>query len=138
MYIEGQCHCGALAFTAEVEPDKVTVCRCTDCQAMSGSAFRANIASPASRFHLTSGDPAICIKTAESGARRRVAFSAQCGSQIYACAEHGEGSYSLRTGTVKQREALLPAKQIWTLSAVPWARSALEVVMRFETQTPNG
>ena len=47
MKIEGQCHCGAIAYEAEVEPGSMTVCHCNDCQIHSGSAFRANIPAPA-------------------------------------------------------------------------------------------
>ncbi|HZZ66948.1 MAG TPA: GFA family protein [Phenylobacterium sp.] len=134
MHVDGQCHCGVLAFTAEVDPESVTVCHCTDCQAMSGSAFRANIACPADAFHFVRGEPAIYVKTAESGAKRRMAFCAACGGQIYSSAEHEPKSYALRTGTISQRAAFAPAKQIWMRSAVPWARDALDGVPAFATE----
>ena len=40
MKIDGGCHCGYIAYEAEVDPDKVRICHCTDCQTLSGSAFR--------------------------------------------------------------------------------------------------
>ncbi len=43
MQIDGACHCGNIAFEAEVDPETVRICHCTDCQTMSGSLFRANI-----------------------------------------------------------------------------------------------
>ena len=43
MRINGACHCGNIAFEAEVDPETVRICHCTDCQTMSGSLFRANI-----------------------------------------------------------------------------------------------
>jgi hypothetical protein len=45
--IDGHCHCGEIAFEAEVDPDALMICHCTDCQMITGSAFRANIAAPA-------------------------------------------------------------------------------------------
>ena len=43
MKVSGRCYCGQISFEAEIEPDKVRVCHCTDCQTLSGSAFRTNV-----------------------------------------------------------------------------------------------
>ena len=40
MKVDGGCHCGRITFEAEVDPAKVLICHCTDCQSLSGSAFR--------------------------------------------------------------------------------------------------
>jgi len=58
MKIDGHCHCGEITFEAEVDPDALNICHCTDCQTLSGSAFRANIAAPAEHFVLH-GTPTI-------------------------------------------------------------------------------
>ena len=36
MDVDGSCHCGQITFSAEVNPDQVIVCHCTDCQALWG------------------------------------------------------------------------------------------------------
>ena len=136
MHVDGACHCGEITFTAEIEPDSLSLCHCTDCQAMSGTAFRANIACPTESFHLIRGEPKCYIKTAESGAKRLMAFCATCGSQIYSAAAENPTTYGLRSGTLAQRSALTPARQIWLRSAVPWARDALDVPA-FETEPPK-
>ena len=41
MQIHGSCHCGAITFTANIDPQRVTVCHCSDCQALSGAPMRA-------------------------------------------------------------------------------------------------
>jgi len=38
MRVDGACHCGAIAFTAEADPARVSVCHCVDCQVLTGSA----------------------------------------------------------------------------------------------------
>jgi len=43
MKIDGACHCGEVKYEAEVDPEKVAICDCTDCQSLSGSAFRINV-----------------------------------------------------------------------------------------------
>lgn len=125
MNVDGSCHCGDIVFSGEVDPSDVTVCHCTDCQQMSGTAFRANVSCPANKFRLISGQPKTYLKIAESGARRAMAFCGECGTQVYAHSADGPSSYSLRTGTLKQREDLTPACQIWRRSAIPWARDVL-------------
>ena len=40
MKIDGACHCGAIAYQAEIDPQRVRLCHCTDCQVLTGSAFR--------------------------------------------------------------------------------------------------
>ena len=82
MKIDGACHCGLITYEAEIDPEKVEVCHCTDCQSFSGSAFRVGVPVPADKFSL-SGEPTVYVKTTESGARRVQAFCPRCGSPIY-------------------------------------------------------
>lgn len=136
MQVDGSCYCGEIAFTGEVDPDSLTVCHCSACQQMSGSAFRTNISCPADRFRLVRGEPKTYIKVADSGARRAMAFCGTCGVQVYACAADAPSSYSLRAGTLKQSASLRPARQIWLRSAPPWTRDVLKVES-FQTQPPE-
>ena len=69
MHITGGCHCGAITYEAEVDPDTVSICHCTDCQTFSGSAFRTAVPAKKEGFKLT-GRPKIYVKTAESGNKR--------------------------------------------------------------------
>jgi hypothetical protein len=70
MKVTGGCHCGQITYEAEVDPATVGVCHCTDCQRLTGTAFRTNISSLPGTFVLKSGTPRIYIKTAESGNKR--------------------------------------------------------------------
>ena len=121
MKVDGQCHCGFITYEAEVDPEKVAVCHCTDCQTLTGSAFRIFARSQEGGFRLLSGDPKIYVKTGESGSRRLHAFCPECGSPIYSTKE-GDGPkvYSIRVGATRQRHELVPRQQIWCRSAQPW------------------
>ena len=121
MKIDGQCQCGAIRFEAEVDPGKVTICHCTDCQQFSGSPWRASAPAPAETFRITAGAPVTYIKTAESGARRLQAFCGVCGSSLYSAAPDAPTVFGVRLGSVRQRAELAPVKQIWARSALPWA-----------------
>jgi hypothetical protein len=134
MKIDGSCHCGKITYQGEVDPGNVRICHCTDCQALTGSAYRANIPASADSFRLLTGEPKIYIKTtAESGTKRAHAFCTDCGTPIYAAAVSNPQSYSLRVGTIKQRAQLHPKRQIWCRSALPWSMD-INAVEKFERQ----
>lgn len=134
MHVDGRCHCGAISFEAEVDPAQVSVCHCTDCQMLTGSAFRANVPATAASFVLRGPAPVAYVKTADSGARRRHAFCGACGTPIYACADVDRPDrYSLRVGTIAQRAALArPKQQIFRRSALGWV-DELAAVPQFST-----
>ena len=107
MRVTGRCHCGQIAYEAEVNPETVRVCHCTDCQKLTGTAFRAAIASLPGTFVLKSGTPKIYIKTAASGNQRAHAFCPECGTPIFAAAPAPNPStYGWRVGGIDQRAQL--------------------------------
>lgn len=119
MHIDGACHCGQIRFTAEIDPARVMVCHCTDCQVMSGGPFRTVVATPIDKFSMK-GKPSRYVKVAASGNRRVQAFCPECGTPIFASAPENPTSVMIRLGCVKQRAELRPAVQIWQHSSLPW------------------
>jgi len=121
MKIDGGCHCGFITYEAEIDPEKVIVCHCTDCQTLSGTAYRTVVFVDDSAFKLLSGELKTYVKTADSGARRAQRFCPECGSHILAApAEEGPATYGLRVGTIRQRRALNPSAQYWCRSKLGW------------------
>lgn len=121
MKVDGRCHCGRITYEAELDPAGILVCHCTDCQALSGSAFRTVALTKPGGFRLLAGELKVYVKVAESGARRQQTFCPECGSPIYSTTEGAEPRvYSLRLGTCRQRAELTPVGQIWCRSALPW------------------
>jgi len=134
MKIDGACHCGAITYEAEIDPGGVRLCHCTDCQTLSGSAFRVTVSAAEGSFALLSGHPIIYIKTAESGAKRAHAFCGDCGTPIYATAAgDGPKTYGLRVGTIRQRAELRPHRQYWFRSALRWVMD-LQHLTTFDKQ----
>jgi hypothetical protein len=74
MQIDGSCHCGEIQYQAEVDPNNVIVCHCTDCQTLSGGAFRTAVPAVEGTFVLLSGIPKRYVKVGESGNEREQAF----------------------------------------------------------------
>jgi hypothetical protein len=120
MKIDGRCHCGQITYAAEVDPKAMLICHCTDCQTLTGSAFRAVVTAPAAHFVLRTGAPKTYVKTAESGNKRRHAFCGNCGTPIYSCAVDNPQGYTLRIGAITQRAAFSPQRQIWRRSGLNW------------------
>lgn len=131
MKVDGSCHCGALTYEAEIDPEGVTVCHCTDCQKMSGTAFRTVVRAAEDDFKLLTGTPKTYVKYGDSGAAREMGFCETCGSQIYgANAEGAPKIYGLRIGTLRQSHQLTPKRQIWGRSAQPWLSDLPGVPMK--------
>jgi hypothetical protein len=123
MKIDGACHCRNLTYEANIDPEQVEICHCTDCQILSATAFRVTVPVPENDFRLLTGTPKVYTKTAESGAKRWQVFCPECGTQIYATAAEGEPKvYSVRVGTARQRNQLSPKRQYWCRSALPWIK----------------
>ena len=121
MKINGGCHCGSIAYEAEADPDKVVLCHCTDCQTLSGSAFRIVVPIAEADFTLLSGALKTYVKTAESGNQRAQTFCPECGTNIYATSV-GDGPKVLgvRVATARQRDDLPPKRQVWFRSHQNW------------------
>jgi hypothetical protein len=122
MKIDGRCHCGFLSYVAEVDPEKVGICHCTDCQTLSSTAFRVTVPAEPGTLKLTGGEPTTYVKIAESGRERVQAFCPKCGTAIYAASEGPQGleRISLRVGAMLQRAELTPKTQHWARSKQAW------------------
>jgi hypothetical protein len=121
MKVDGRCHCGHITYEAEIDPEQVRICHCTDCQTLSGSAFRTVAATKPGTFKLLSGQPKIYVKVGENGTPRQQSFCPECGSPIFS-APTGDGTkqHYLRVGTIRQRNELKPRAQWWHRSAQRW------------------
>ena len=120
MEIEGRCHCGEIGYEAIVNPDKVIICHCTDCQTNSGAPYRANVPVLIEKFHLR-GQPQTYVKTGDSGAKVVLAFCGNCGSAMYSSKLENPTYLNLRLGAVKQRADLIPKAQYFCRSGMAWA-----------------
>ena len=124
MKVHGQCHCGAIEYEADVDPARVTICHCTDCQNLTGAAYRVTVAASMKSFRLIRGSPKTYVKVADSGNRRAQVFCADCGSHLYAhAAVENPERLGIRVGCLQERAALVPRKRIWCSSALPWSEN---------------
>jgi hypothetical protein len=119
--IDGSCHCGAIRYTATIDPAQVSVCHCTDCQTLTGSPYRVSVLCSPNDVKIVSGQTRAYRKTGYSGRVRLQLFCGDCGTPLFACDENpNAGIWSLRWGSITQRHDLKPSRQIWCRSAEPW------------------
>jgi hypothetical protein len=130
MEVHGSCHCGAVRYEATVDPQRTAICHCTDCQRLTGSAYRVSVPADEGSLRLISGQPAIYVKLGDSGAKRAQAFCANCGSPLYTYDADRPRVYGLRVGCIAEREALVPRKQKWCRSALRWTESLAGIERR--------
>src|SRR6185437_10446080 len=121
MQIDGRCQCGAVTYQAEIDPERVSICHCTDCQRLTGSPYRVTVICGAGEVHLTGLAPNVYAKTGENGRTRFQHFCGRCGSPLFTSGEEGgPDDWGIRWGSIRQRDQLVPKRQIWCRSAAAW------------------
>lgn len=134
MKVDGRFHCGHIQYEAEIEADRVIICDCTDCQTLSGSAFRVVVQTVSGKFSLLAGAPKIYTKVAERGAAREQGFCPQFGTLIFSRPIGGHTpALGLCAGTIIQRNDLSPKDQQWSRSTQSWL-AGLGSIHACETQ----
>lgn len=135
MKVDGACHCGEIAWEAEIDPQAVMICHCSDCQIMGGGAFQWGVLVPVDDFRLIRGEPRSYRKQGTSGAWRRVAFCGTCSSPLHGGDDVAPQTLSLRLSGCRQARDLVPGFQLWRASALGWVDDIAQF-KAFETQ-PN-
>jgi hypothetical protein len=130
MQVHGSCHCGHIRYEAAVDPQRTTICHCTDCQKLTGTAYRVSVAADEGSLRLLAGQPSVYVKLGDSGARRAQAFCPNCGSPLYTYDADDPKIYGLRVGCIDERTALVPRKQKWCRSALAWTESLANMERR--------
>ncbi len=121
MNVEGSCHCGRVTYEADINPDDVVICHCTDCQTFSGAPYRVSVFGVPSESFRLGGVPKTYVKIGGSGRKVLVAFCGDCGTALYSTKSATEGPFNLRIGAIKQRGKLVPKMQGFCGSGMPWA-----------------
>jgi hypothetical protein len=130
MRVHGSCHCGLVRYEAVVDPHRTAICHCTDCQKLTGSAYRVSVPAEEGSFQLLAGKASVYIKIGDSGGRRAQAFCPNCGSPLYTYDADDPKVYGLRVGCIDERALLIPRKQKWCRSALPWTERLADLERR--------
>ena len=121
MKVDGSCHCASVTYEAEIDPDQVVICHCTDCQIFSGAPYRVSVFGVPPENVRLEGTPKIYLKTGGSGRKVAVAFCGDCGTALYSTSSDGRRPWNLRIGAIRQHRKLIPTMQGFCGSGQPWA-----------------
>jgi hypothetical protein len=118
----GTCFCGEVRFTVTVDPSKVALCHCLDCQQVSGSAFRHTVFADKTTLEFQSGDVTRFDKVGDSGKIRRQLFCATCGTNIGSVPPEGDLTpfASIRVPILDVKDQLPPRINVWHQSHPVW------------------
>ena len=136
MKVDGSCHCGRVTYQAEINPDSVVICHCSDCQIFSSAPYRVSIFGVPQENIQLKGAPKTYTKIGGSGRKVLVAFCEHCGSALYSTSGETIGPFNLRVGAIKQRRELIPKAQGFCSSGMPWATN-IEAIHKVPEQAKS-
>jgi hypothetical protein len=96
MNIDGQCHCGSVTYQADIDPERVSICHCTDCQMLTGSPYRVTVICSGEQIRMTGKVPKVYAKTGDNGRTRFQHFCPECGSPLFTSGEGGPDDWGIR------------------------------------------
>jgi hypothetical protein len=82
------------------------------------------------QIRMAGGTPKVYEKTGDNGRTRFHHFCGACGSPLFTSGEGGADDWGIRWGSIRQRDQLKPARQIWCRSAAPWINDIRELPAR--------
>ena len=115
----GQCLCGNIHYSTDVDPLFSGNCHCKDCQRASGSAFIPAMVFP-EKSVVISGEARYFESTADSGNTHQRGFCPNCGSQLFAKFSHMPGMLGIKAGTLDDASHYVPKLDFHVASAAPW------------------
>jgi len=96
----GGCLCGAIRYTTDGAPLRVTYCHCRFCQRSTGSAYLIEPVFERQKLVLTRGTPATYEHVSEgSGKRLTINFCGTCGTKLFLEGERFPGFCNVFAGT---------------------------------------
>src|SRR5262245_12201022 len=132
----GRCVCGAVRYRLIAEPLTVYACHCTDCQALSGSAFRLSMPVRRDTLEVVAGIPEELEYSPLGASTKRGRRCGTCSTWLWGEPVRLPQVVVLRPSTLDDRSWFDPVAHIWVRSAQPWVRIP-EGTLVFEGQPPD-
>lgn len=133
--LTGGCRCGHVRYEIREQPWFGFACHCTDCQQLAASAFSLGLAIPESAFRVVQGEPLRWTKIGSSGRPSHQYSCPNCSGWTHTKPELLSNGLVVRPTTVDDHHDFRPVAEIYTRSALPWAR--LATAFSFETDFEN-
>lgn len=115
----GQCLCGEIHYSVDVEPVFAGNCHCKNCQRTSGSAYIPAMLFP-EKAVAVSGEAKYFESQADSGNTHKRGFCPNCGSQLFAKFSNLPGMLGIKAGTLNDSSHYVPKLDFYVASAAAW------------------
>lgn len=116
---KGSCLCGAVTYSADVEPRYQFNCHCRDCQKATGGGYAPIAFFQQSELNIQ-GELHYFESLGSSGKPIRRAFCPNCGSQMFGLPELVPDMISIRAGTLDDPNMYQPKAEIFVSHANEW------------------
>ena len=115
----GQCLCGEINYSVDIEPVFTGNCHCKDCQRSSGSAFIPAMIFP-EKDVVVSGEVKYFESQAGNGNMHKRGFCSNCGSQLFARFSNMPRMLGIKAGTLNDSSNYVPKLDFYVGNAAPW------------------
>lgn len=117
--IFGQCHCGAIRWSADLPHKIVLNCHCKLCRSLSGADYSSWVVIPTSQFKILSGEEA--LTTYQASEKYSKSFCSKCASTIFCVNDDKFPDHSyLARGNITSEFSLAPEIQVYTDDKAEW------------------
>ncbi len=128
----GGCHCGAIRYRVDGQPNFHALCHCSDCRRHAGAPMVGWAMFPEAALKIEKGAPKI-YRSSENGRRH---FCPECGTGLfYANAQVLPGIIDVQSATLDDASALAPQTHVQAAERLGWMAKAHELPM-FERYPP--
>lgn len=118
---QGGCHCGAVRYEVNGDPQHVALCHCEDCRKSAGAPMVAWAAFAENEFELLQGE----LRSFNSSGTAMRSFCLTCGTGIaYRNAEYLPGIVDIQAATLDNPDALPAGAHIQTAEQIGWMTEA--------------
>lgn len=118
---DGGCLCGAVRFRTRGPPLQTTICHCTFCQRLTGSAFLVEPVFLKTNVEIESGIVSTYDhRSPDHGRILQVNFCPKCGTHLSLLFERFPTMQGMCGGTFDDPHWFKPDRHIFTRSAVDW------------------
>lgn len=120
---EGGCRCGRLRFRISAKPLLESLCHCTGCQRMTGSAFSTTVTVPTESFQILSGDPVIGGLHGDEAVHHHCDW---CKSWVFTRVEPDMGFVNVRATMLDEAVSFRPYMEVQTAEKLSWVDCEVE------------
>ena len=132
----GRCVCDAVQYRLTAEPLTLYACHCTDCQALSGGAFRISMPVLRDAVEVLRGAPEAFSYSPIGASPKHGRRCAACSTWLWGEPERLPQVVVIRPSTLDDRSWIEPVAHIWVRSAQAWVHIP-DDVLRFDGQPPD-